>query len=363
VDVQIRPAPAHRIVGTVQGPADAFGGLSLRLVADGNDDLGVGGETGTALVAADGSFTFANVPEGRYTIKAAAAINHYSFGTSTLTGFYGPRLPSVPGPRGGSTLGGGAAGAADGVGYTSTSSPRQHWARTAVTVGGGDITGVSVALRPLGSVRGRFATDADASYPQPDSLRFVSLESASGSTWEGMPRSVFNRTAPPGEFIIDGVLPGRYVFRGSSPGWMVKSVVVGGRDHTYTALDTTSIQDFSDVVVTFTNAVPSLSGMVAAVNGGPASNAAVIVFPAEPDQWTDYGFSTPRIRTARTTNAGTFRIRAIPGGEYLVVAVSEARINDWHEPGFFERVRASATRLTIAWGQQQTASVKVVEVP
>ena len=64
IDVQLRPVPAFRVTGQLDGAADAVARMSLRLMSAGTEALGRGIEQATALVGADGSFTFLNVPAG-----------------------------------------------------------------------------------------------------------------------------------------------------------------------------------------------------------------------------------------------------------------------------------------------------------
>ncbi len=68
LDIMLRPVPAVRVSGRVDGPPAAVRGLVLRLVAAGLDDLSTGSEVATTVVDADGTFTFLNVPAGAYTL-------------------------------------------------------------------------------------------------------------------------------------------------------------------------------------------------------------------------------------------------------------------------------------------------------
>jgi hypothetical protein len=364
VDVRLDPVPVSHVSGVVQGPPDAIAGVSLRLLAEGAEDLGIGGEVGTSLVAPDGSFVFANVPLGTYTIEAPVAVNQYTVGEGPLSMFYGAQLPRTPGWTGISTMGGPVTAAPDSVGFSATAlRDKKYWGRTTITVTDADVANVVVTLRPAGSIRGRLVGEADPAQPEPPTPpQYVDLEAATGSAWEGSPKSVYNRTAPPGEFIIDGVLPGLYLFRTGDRTWTIKSVIVGGRDYTYTPLDTSTNQDVSGVVITFTNAMPSLTGTARDASGAPAARAAVIVFPAESGQWSNFGLSPVRISSVHTSNAGGFQFRSIPAGDYDVVAVPEAQASAWQEPGFLERANAVATRVTIAWGQKKTIDVRVTEI-
>ena len=361
VDVRLDPQPAVRISGVVQGPLEALKGLSLRLLADGADDLGFGGEAGTSLVAPDGSFAFAGVPAGSYTIEASPHMSAYTTGDSGL--FYGARLPTPPGLIGLGTMGGSISAA--GVGFSSTTMTRaqNYWARTTVTAGPADVTGVVMTLRPPGSIRGRLVGEPHPSQPAAaEGPRFVSLESATGDPRLGRPQSVSNRTAPAGEFVIDGVLPGLYLFRSGSTGWSLKSVTVNGRDHTFTPLDTSTGESFSNVIVTMTTAVQTVDGVATDDAGAPAEGATVVVFPVEPAQWVNHGLSPARIRSARTPTTGAYRFRLLPAGDYYLVALPGSQSVAWDEPGFFQKAQRVATRVTVNPGETKTVGVKVTEV-
>ena len=146
----------------------------------------------------------------------------------------------------------------------------------------------------------------------------------------------------------------------SNWGWIIKSVSASGRDYTTTPIDLSV--SLSDVVVTFTNAPGSITGAVHDRAGATASDSAVIAFPVEPEQWQRYGWNPRRIRTALASTAGTFAVRPLPAGEYYVVAVPATEVAAWQTPGFFARAAAAATRVSIAWGEQKTAAVRLADI-
>jgi hypothetical protein len=114
--------------------------------------------------------------------------------------------------------------------------------------------------------------------------------------------------------------------------------------------------------VTFTNAPASLSGTVRGASGPAAGEAGVIVFPVEPDRWINYGLNPVRIKTARTSTTGAFRIRALPAGDYFVIAIPATRVYAWQEPEFFRKAQASAVRVSFGWGEQRTVDVPLSEI-
>lgn len=359
VDVRLDPVPAVGVSGVIDGPAEARGNLAMRLVPDGLEDLGWGGEAATTVSAPDGSFTFANVPAGRYTIETPMAMSQYTIGSMGI--FYVPLLPQPPGTGVGRT--GGIVESMPGFGFVgSETAAAGFWARIPIAVGARDETGVVVALQPVARMSGRLIGETTpGSTPPAAAPRFVSLQSASGSARLGDPRSSSTRTVQPGEFAIEGILPGQYLLRGNETGWMVKSVIVNGRDYTYTPIDIASGSPISDVVVTFTNAIPALSGVVRS-DSGVAADAAVIAFPVEPEQWTRYGISPARIKTVQASTIGQYRFRNLPAGNYYLIAVPASLMHAWREPDFFKQAQPLATRVTIGWGEQKTADLKVSNV-
>jgi hypothetical protein len=291
-------------------------------------------------------------------------VNHFQIGPSAL--FYAPRLPRPLGQRT-SSIGGGLGSAPPGFGFTDirwSSGPdnaeSKYYGRVQVSAAT-DVSGVVLRLAPTATMRGRFVNEDVNATPAAVPFRSVSLESATADPTLGIVRGVLPRLVPENEFAVTGIQPGRYLIRASATNWVTKSIIVNGRDHTHTPIDIEAGADVTGVVVTFTNAVPSLSG-TARLASGAAADAAVIVFPAEADQWRDIGMDPARIATVFASTAGEFRIRPIPAGDYLVVAVPRERADAWHDPDFFARARPVATSVTIGWGVSKTVAVRVVEV-
>ena len=360
VDVQLNPVPAVRVAGVVQGPAEARAKLTLRLLAEGLEELGPGSEAGTTVVAVDGSFAFVNVPSGNYTIEAGVSQNQYRSGPVRV--FYAPVLPTLLGAAPTSTVVGLVDAAPPGIAFSTTSlGTRRHWARVPVFAGPEGVSNVLVNLEPTASLRGSIVAESSDADPGLGTLaRSVRLETADGDPRLGIARSSPGGNVPAGEFVVDGVLPGTYFLRCETMPWVISSVKVNGQDHTHVPIDV--VGDLSGVVVTFTSAASSLSGFVRTANGALAMDAAVIVFPVEPTQWTGYGLNPVRIRTALASTAGMFRLSTLVAGTYYVLGVPGAQVNAWHEPGFFKRAQAVANRVTLGWGEQKTADVRVLEI-
>jgi hypothetical protein len=136
---------------------------------------------------------------------------------------------------------------------------------------------------------------------------------------------------------------------------MIKSITVGGQDFTHRPIDPSTLPPGSEVVVTMTDELPEIAGILRTADAA-ASRAAVIVFPVERDQWRRYGFTPARIRSVAIDPDGAFRLRGLPAGEYFVVAVDASQMDAWHDPAFLEKAAAVAPRVTIGWGETKSVT-------
>jgi hypothetical protein len=356
IDFALRPLPAAAISGVVSGPEDARSSLTLRLLPVGSDELGLGAEAATALVGENGRFTFVNVPAGDYVIDARATIVEYEF----EAGFARYNLPTPPGAR---STGGSASSVRSGTPGTGMTTMRfgseKHWGRASVSVSGRDVADVAITLREAVRMTGHYVLEGTSPPPSSSMAAFIVAEPASGRASLGQPRNSISPREESPSFVIEGFLPGEYVLRfGAAGGWIVKSIVWDGRDYTHTPFDASRGRDFTGVVVTLTDKAPRLEGSVIGADNRPAASGAVIAFPAERDQWSNYGLTPLRIATALLSNTGTFRFTTLPAGEYFVAAVSEAQAHAWQDPAFLESLAPAASRVALAWGQTLTTNLK-----
>ena len=142
---------------------------------------------------------------------------------------------------------------------------------------------------------------------------------------------------------------------------MIKSITMAGQDVTLKPITTASGRTLGDVVITITDKVPVMTGRV---EGDPArvSNAAVIAFPVERDQWTRYGLTPVRILAVPAAGATGYRIEGLPAGKYFLVAVDRSLITAWQDPKFLERAAGVATRVELAWGQTTPVDLRLTGI-
>jgi len=352
------PVTSVRVSGIVEGPPESLRTLTLRLLPAGLENLGFGAETATALVAADGRFTFLNVPAGDYRIDAPVRVAELSlsqFGTSI-----GPRR-ILPGPPTTPVMGAMTSpiDLIPGMWLTTYNyrmGGDQYSGRATVSVGAADVQDVVVRMRGQARMSGRYVIDPDPSRPdaKPTDSIEVQLDPATGEVALGSSARPV-RGGDAGRFSVVGIIPGQYWLRlRNASGFLVKSVAWNGHDYTNTPFDATTTPDFADVIVTITTAAPELAGIVRSTDDLKADQTMVIAFPVDPASWTNTGLWPTRMSVAAVSSANRYKFATLPEGEYLVAAISRSFTEVWRDPAFLERVARSASRVALRWSGKST---------
>jgi hypothetical protein len=274
----------------------------------------------------DGAFTFADLEPGEYVIHAATSREGTSF-----EGEFGLQF---------------------------------------VTVNGNEVSDVSIRLSSGSSVTGRISFDG-ASPPDvpdlelsavPSDLDYVSLAG------EPVGRAEIHDDW---SFELHGVNgPRRLKLVHAPDGWMLKKIYLNGTDVTDAVLlFGTNDQSISDVEVVLTRANTELSGMVRDDRGRPSPDALVVAFATDPS----LRYPNSRLVGSSDTSAeGSFRLYALPPGEYYLVAVDkrDAKVfvdnlnnpdlkENLDNPAFLLSLAPRAARIIIGDGQHLTATVQL----
>jgi hypothetical protein len=317
--ITLRPTPGVRIAGRLIAPDGiAPPPMSLRLAGaamhdvatrslGSSDPSAVGFETATGFSDADGRFTLLGVPAGEYVLAQANAF--------LISSFREGRQP--------------------------------FWLSRPITVGNADVTDLAVDVRPAFRVEGRLefvGPHGPHTLPPGFGITLVVFETASGEP--GQVAVSANRETLEFATVAAG---GRYVVRPAEPrGWVVDSVTLNGKDITDKAFDLQA--DATSIVVTFTQDRSPVSGTVKDAGGNSSISAAVLVFPADRQRWTDYGSSPRDLKMAHTTSDGAFSFNHLPPGDYRVIAIEDAESDDWQDPQVLAALATRATTLSIAPG-------------
>ncbi len=314
IDIRLLKARYHRVAGSVaglpapgsEGDANNAKGRARGKAADGGF-IPVGpGRSGVILmmtprsgqgrqiagtpVDADGSFEFAAVPPGSYTIVAQA-----------------------PGPA-----------------------QQRVAARVPVDVANGDVNNVSVRLQPPLAVSGKVTVEGTQPTVRLASIRlnFTPEESGIGNPGQNGQTQLtedgtFQTTLAAEAYIVEaGGLP---------DGYYLKSVKLAGREMPDAALDLNYGGGQIDVVLA--PAAGDLTGMVQNSRGEPAASVQVTAVPASGSLRRDMN------KLVTTDASGNFTFHGLPPGEYKIFAWEEVETNAWMDRDYrqpFENRSASA---------------------
>lgn len=320
IDFQIQLVALATVSGIVAGVQDA---ANVMLVPEGAAP-GLGrllNQTFMGRAGADGAFSIANVPPGRY--KAVAR----------------------SGGRGGE--------------------PRT--AIQPVVVNGEPIGGLTLVLQPGVTLSGNITVESSGT-PAPTDYSVFRVEAPEldplpgGGTGRGGPfggRGVEQN----GSFAITNLLPGWHYIRVAGGGvqgqgqasWTVKAINVGGQDVADSAVELKPGQNVDNVTIVLTDRTTEISGTVRDSRNAGTASVQVIAFSTEQAHWRP---QSRRIQAVRTDQAGLYRIRNLPPGDYFVVATDDVEPGEWFDPAFLERVRSGAHRISINEGDRKTQDLR-----
>lgn len=257
----------------------------------------------------DGSFSIANVPPGRYTLRARGEDN------------------DVP-----------------------------QFAMQPVVVTDGDVDDVIVVLAPGATITGTVVFQATQSATVPD-VNQVRIAAPSTDVVNLGPNPMA-RVDKEGTFTIDGVSAGLHWIRtqGGPRGWTLKSVQLSGRDIIDTPLEVRSGQRVSGLSLMFTDRISEVNGTVTDDRGTPMTEYTVLAFPTDQTLWRP---QARQIMTARPDQNGKYQMRGLPSGDYFLAAVDPAEQGEWFEPAFLDQHRTGALRVTLGDGDVKTQDFRL----
>jgi hypothetical protein len=222
------------------------------------------------------------------------------------------------------------------------------WASTQIAVDGEHVTGLMLPLEPgltiAGSVQFRTST---LTPPDFKSVRISALPSDTQSTVSFAPAAV--SAGLDGRFTITGVVPGRYRLSATLPGagrpgaWALASITASAQDALDQPITIQGNQHVLDAVVTFTDRLAHLSGVVRAATAA-ATDYTVVLFPDDPRLWLP---QSRRVQGTRPGADGAYAFRNVPAGSYLVALTDDVESGEWFDPAFLQRLAPSAIRVTI----------------
>ena len=247
---------------------------------------------------------------------------------------------------------------------TDPASGRRDSVMVPLTVVADDISGLVVRFVPGSRITGHVVTESGGVPPfAPAELRVDVTPLPSGLP-SRLPTGALGSTR--GNVNADwtfelGGVAGSILFRiGTLPqGWMLRSVLLDGRDITDTPLDVHGTEDISGLQVVVTDRVTEVGGTVAGEKGEPLQEYAVVVFAEDASRWV---WPSRFIATARPDQAGAFKFSNLPPARYLVVALDYLEEGASDDPEFLESLRPKATRVTLGDGETVALQLKLTRL-
>jgi len=233
----------------------------------------------------------------------------------------------------------------------------KEFASREVVVNGSDVTGITLVLSEGVTARGRIVFDTGT---PPEDLRPSGLfvvptlldhQSGGGMGTSGAPPVAHDDWS----FELHG-LRGRGFIRAGTPtdDWQLKRVRREGVDVTDMPLDFSS--DIDNIEIQLTNRVTTVSGSVSDDRNTVALDGTVIVFADDDGKW---GPHSRFIESARPDQHGQFKIRGLPPGKYVAVAVEYLEPGDERDPDLLAEWRRHGTSLTLSEGETRTLNLKL----
>ena len=364
VDVQMAPLPSVSVSGIVAGPPAAIAGVPVRIFPVGGELVGLAGDAGVTTADAGGAFTFQRIPEGHYVIVASRSVAEYQVNQ------FGSREALMP--TGGnpfwmrySNMPGG-----NGMVLNSNSVPGPDvTGRVEVSVGSRPVTGIVVPVIPATSVSGHIEWDGSEVRPAGAPPFMVRFEPTDGDITLGpygaVPYWPQATVAARITFTFNNVKPGRYslVEAISNNQQALVGATWNGRDMLDTPLEVSGEGPVTGIVLQMTTQVNKLSGTVRGPDGRVATEATVVIFPASPAALGPTSVNTARFRTANITADGTYELRGLLPGDYLVAAVPIEDRARASEPAFMTAVAGRSARVTVGPHSVVSQDLRVIGGP
>ncbi len=284
-------------------------------------DMGTGPMTSSpGIIRPDGTFTISSVVPGEYRVMAQAL--RQSFEEIATTG----------------------------------SSSVSETAQTRIAVGSEDITGLALVTSSGATLRGQVRWEGGTAPTGTGNFNgsIVAFDPSDTGTPFGMAAGTVRDD---GTFEIRNVQGTRVLRAGGFPkGWNLKAITLNGRDITDAPIDVVAGQDVTGIEVHATQTSAEISGTVQSAKGTAISDYVVVLFPPEAERW---GWQSRFVRVVRPDQTGRFSIPGVPEASYLAVALEYMEPGEEGNPEFLEKLKALATRVSVAEGEKKTLTLKL----
>lgn len=281
-----------------------------------------------------GRWSFSNIPDGTYVIKAEPTWN----GPSDDEDVDEDGEPGRSGRTATTT--------------TTAQKPAQPsyvGREQQVTVAGGDMTNVVIELGEGGSLQGTVTFEGN----EKDTSRvfYLVLTPREG----GAPIERYAPTDESGKFFVNKIPPGEFYISAQrmADRFYVKSITAGGTDLLREPVRITSGRGVENIRVVIASDVATLQGRVtSASDSKPVRGALVLLVPADPTHWRTLGSYIPGVTQAE----GVYKITA-PPGSYLLMPLAEGETLRSVNEAFIRARSATAKSVTLQPNGSETVDL------
>jgi hypothetical protein len=239
--------------------------------------------------------------------------------------------------------------------FATSATPEPELASMPLTViAGEDVTGLAIATSLGAMVSGRVILDDDKA-PAIKSGAFSIRAVGASPGAVTLPGAMRTAVREDGTFVFRALLGPQLLRAGQAPpDWVLKSVVLDGKDITDVPYDFKPGQKVSNLDITFTRRTTQLGGTVQDDRGRPIADYAIVAFSTDAARW---GPESRFVRAAAPKQDGTFQVTGLAPDEYFVVALDSLEPGEEADRERLESWRANATRVTLTDGEPKTIAM------
>ncbi len=145
---------------------------------------------------------------------------------------------------------------------------------------------------------------------------------------------------------------------GSPPDTYVKSICIGDQEVKVRKLDWRDGVPAGPMLITLSKGA-QLFGIVEHKEGKPLPGAKVALVPEDEARRRQ----TASYKIASSDQAGVFRLRGIPPGEYRAFAWENVQYGVYEDPEIFKTIESAGVKLKLGEGEAQTIRLEVLPAP
>lgn len=222
------------------------------------------------------------------------------------------------------------------------------------------VEGVRLTPQVGGTIRGRLRVDGGSGIPTDLSQIFLLLRPADDGD---NALSALEQTSLPAQLSADrafewkDVTPERYFVQLSegptTADWFLKSIIVNGRDASESGLNVTGGMMTIDLLASMNGAL--IEGIAVNAAGESVADATIVAVPE-----TRFRRLPDHYRKTSSDQAGHFRLRGLPPGDYTIFAWETVEGKAYLNADFMRSYEGQGRAIHVSEGERASAQLKVI---